>query len=230
VQPESAVQANPSDIVPQSWPGAFKLFNLAQRAFVVNWQTYVLLTIIALVVSLICGMVGGNNTQSASYSLAQLLSTIVSIFFAAALNFVELSSAQAKKVDLSTSISTAGGIFLRYVGMYVLVTFILAVSILLLIFPVFFVVPRLALAPYFLIDKKMGPIEAIKASWHQSKGNVGKVYGIVGVFILLVLTGIAVITIPLTIYLLFAYSPAFAILYMWVQRSAGKTAVAPVKE
>jgi hypothetical protein len=91
-------------------------------------------------------------------------------------------------------------------------------SFLLLIIPGLIIVPRVALAPYFLIDKKLSAIDAYKASWHATKGHVGKIYGIVGVMILMVLPVITVIGIIATIYLLIMYSAAFAILYQFISK------------
>ena len=101
-------------------------------------------------------------------------------------------------------------------GASIVIGLMLIVSFVLFIVPFFFVFPRLMLVPYYIIDKDMGVFDAIKASWNDSKGNVGKVYGIVGASIVFTLTIILIITVPLTVYLLVAYMAAYPLLYKYI--------------
>jgi hypothetical protein len=64
----------------------------------------------------------------------------------------------------------------------------------------------------------MDILDSIRASWDKTNGHVGKVYGIVGVNILMALLVITIIGIPVAIYLLVAYSAAFAYLYRYIVR------------
>jgi hypothetical protein len=116
------------------------------------------------------------------------------------------------------------------IGLTILITLSLIVSFLLLVIPFFFVLPRLTLAEYFLVDKNMGVIEAYKASWNATKGHSLKVWGIYGAGILMALLCVTVIGIPVAFYLLIMYSAAFAVLYEFLNRSPATqpaTAAAP---
>ena len=89
-------------------------------------------------------------------------------------------------------------------------------SILLFLIPAFFVIPRLLFAPYLVIDKNMGGVDAVQASWNMSKGHIGKVYGIIGLTLAITLLSITIIGIPFAIYFTVMYSAAFAVLYNFV--------------
>ncbi len=95
---------------------------------------------------------------------------------------------------------------------------VLVASFIALIIPFFIVAPRIALSPYFLIDKNMGPIEALKASWAITQGHAGKVWGIIGANIAFALLILTLIGIPVAIYLLFMYSAALAVLYEFLNK------------
>ncbi len=102
--------------------------------------------------------------------------------------------------------------------MVLLSTLIAALSFALLIIPFFIVAPRIFLAALYLIDKNMGPVESIKASWNDTRGHLGKIYGIFGVLILMALPIFTLIGIPVSLYLFFMYQASSAILYLYIQK------------
>jgi hypothetical protein len=92
-----------------------------------------------------------------------------------------------------------------------------ALSLLLLIVPGLIILPRITLAPWFLINNPgMSPVEAYKASWHASKGHIGKLWKIFGVGILMTLPVITIVGILLTLYWLIFYSAAIAFFFFYV--------------
>jgi uncharacterized membrane protein len=92
-------------------------------------------------------------------------------------------------------------------------------SVALFVIPAFFIIPRVYLSIYFVIDKEMGPIEAVKSSWEATRGHVGKIYGILGVNILIILPIITLIGIIATVYFGFMYFAASAVLYNYITTS-----------
>jgi hypothetical protein len=62
----------------------------------------------------------------------------------------------------------------------------------------------------------MSPIEAIKASWAATEHHISKVYGIIGVNILIALISITIIGILATIYFAVMYIAAVPILYSFL--------------
>jgi uncharacterized membrane protein len=125
-----------------------------------------------------------------------------------------LASARHLKIAVEEALRDAVPFILKYFLLFVLTTLLAGLSLLLLIIPFFFVMPRLVLAPYFMVDKKLGPIEALKASWAASKGNVGKIWGIFGVALLFG----ALILVLVGIYLSFMYAAIFAVFYLYITR------------
>ena len=64
-------------------------------------------------------------------------------------------------------------VVLRYILVNILVAVATYVSLLFCIIPVFFIAPRLVIAPLYIIDNpNMSVSEAIERSWNATKGNV----------------------------------------------------------
>ena len=129
---------------------------------------------------------------------------------------VYLAGVNNKKISVSESLKSIS----KYIVNYFIATFIVGLaavaSILLFLIPAFFVIPRLLFAPYLVIDKNMGGVDAVQASWNMSKGHIGKVYGIIGLTLAITLLSITIIGIPFAIYFTVMYSAAFAVLYNFV--------------
>ena len=115
---------------------------------------------------------------------------------------------------------------------------------------------RLVLAPYFIVDRDMSAMDAYKASWHATKGNLGKIWGIIGVTVLILLPVIVafasfalitfafhlisvlvtIIILPviliigggITAYLAFSYMPSTTMLYLYLKDQQGDKSIAPV--
>jgi hypothetical protein len=196
--------------IPDSWPGAWGIYKFSKQAVKRNWM--VLLTLIvadilvAVVFSLIIGKVYGRG-----------LAYLVDFFFEIALISALFASIRGQKISFSESLRTVKPmLYLNYILTGIITGIIGGLSFVLLIIPFFFVFPRLMFAPYFLIDKNMDPLDAIRASWDATKGNVGKIWGIIGVTFALGILAITIIGIPFAIYFDFMYSAAFVILYEYV--------------
>jgi|GEM_PF-919448 len=202
------------------WPGAFKIFKIAKTAVLLNLKTFIFLILIGIGLEIISQTVSSSLTKMSTAAIAGLLSAIVSFvvstFYQAATTYVNIESAKGNKVDFGVSFRY---VFKRLINILI-AAFIVGVlamfSIILLIVPAFFIIPRIFMTLYYVIDKDLGPTEALTASWRNTKGNVGKVYGIFGVTILMILPALTIIGIPVTIYLLVMYWPAYAVLYNFI--------------
>ncbi len=62
-------------------------------------------------------------------------------------------------------------LFWKYLGASLLSGLIVAGGFILLILPGVYFAVKLQFVNYFIVDKNMGPIEAIQASWNMTKGN-----------------------------------------------------------
>lgn len=203
--------------VPKEWPGAFRLFKFSKAAIGYNIWTIIGLFVLSIALSLAVSALFPADSEGNQSLFARLidylLGTVVSIAMAVTL----LASVRREKVSFADAFSRVKPmLYVKYIGLSIVLGITYTLSLLALIVPFFFVAPRLSVALYYLVDTNASITDAFKASWRDTKGNVGKVYGIVGVNILIVLTAILIITIPLTIFLAVAYSAAFVLLYKYI--------------
>ena len=204
--------------VPASWPGAFGLFKHSKKAVKQNLSTLVVIWIISLAVSIVLDMILKKN-------LGGVVSYVADSLFAAAFALTYLAGIRGQAVSTGEALNKAMAFWLKMIGLNILVVLSVIGSLLLLIIPFFFVLPRVVLANYFLVDQNMGVIDAYKASWAATKGHAGNVWGIIGVTILMALAAVTIIGIPFAIYWLIMYSASFAILYEFLRRSQPAAAV-----
>ena len=204
--------------VPAEWPGAFGLFKYSKAAVSFNVWTIVFLCIFIAAVGLFFSAMFDNGPSDRpifSNAISNLITSIISIALAGAV----LASVDRKKISISESFSQLEPmVYVNAIVNNILVSIIAALSLFALIVPFFFIIPRLILCQYFIIEKKLDPIEAIRASWDATKGQLGKVYGIFGVSLLFCQLIITIIGIPVAVYLLVAYSAAFALLYKYLDK------------
>jgi uncharacterized membrane protein YesL len=196
------------------WPGAWGLYKYSKEAVKFNLSPYLVASVlIPIGVSILVDILGFPQ------ALNNLISTVVSLVFAVAATIIILAAIRHKKVELEDAVRQSFSIVaLKLLGLLILLGLITIGSILLFIIPFFFIVPRISLAPYYLIDKNLGIIDSISASWDTTKGQLGKIYGIIGVNLAMSLLMITIIGIPFAVYLLFMYSAASPILYLFLDK------------
>lgn len=202
------------------WPGAFGIYKNSRDAVKFNLGTVLSLIGLSLLVSVVLGSITGE--RESQKNVMELVSNLISVWFGAALTIVVLAGVRSKKVALGDSLKKAWAVYLNYLILTVLTVLALVASFLLLVVPFFFVLPRLLLAPYYLIDKELGPVESFKASWNNTKGHSAKAWGIIGATLLMALS----ILVLIGIYFVIMYSAALAILYVFINKSASKTVTA----
>lgn len=214
---QSAAQQNLPPM-PDQWPGGFGAYKYSKQAVMFNLGTIAFIILILFAV---------NGAMYPLKSAGSLLSLIFGAFANAAVAIVILGSLNKQKVELGDAFSKSVPFWLNMVILEILVGITYVLSFIALIVPFFFVAPRLALANYYLVDKKLNAIDAYKASWDATKGNVGKVYGIVGASIAMGLLALTVIGIPFAIYFLFMYSAVLGVLYKYIEKNPAASAQQP---
>jgi len=209
--PETSTQATPAF----TWPGAFGIYKHSKAAVKFNLAPYLILLALTLILS---GPFDKLFKDSALLSLlAQLVIIVLTVVVGIATTLVLFAGARRNTMTIGESFSRANmSLILKYIGVTIVTSSLLLASFIAFVIPFFFVAPRVALAPYFLIDKNLGVLDSIKASWNSSKGNVGKVYGMFGATIVFALPILTIIGIPVAIYLLVMYSAALVIFYQYV--------------
>ena len=206
-----------------TWPGAFGSFKHSAAAIRFNLGTILSLVALSVVLTLAPDAISKDATFK---DLAVIIANILSIIVSLALVYATLASARFKKIGLDEAIASGFSLVaIRYFLMNVLLAVIYVISFVLLIVPFLYIFPRTILAPYFMIDKDLGPIESIKASWYSTKGHVAKIYRILGVMLLMALA----ILILVGIYFLIMYSAVIALLYLYVtQHTETKASASPL--
>ncbi len=210
---------NDIQTVPQSWPGAFGVYKHSKTVVSTNLWVIVLLFVFSFALSSASSIA---DEKSTAYMSISLITSLASLWFQASMVMAFLSGIRAKRVSINDALQTGGTFFVKFLLQSLLMGLIAIVSFLLLIVPAFIILPRLALAQYYLLDKNMGVVDSLKASWEATRGHVGKVWGIFGVNILIGLLFITFIGIPFAAYFGLMYSAAIAILYVWLEKHGEK--------
>lgn len=206
--------------VPTTWPGAFGLYKYSQQAVKRNASTLLTLILSVIALSIINALLNHLIHSTLVNLLVTLIIDILTFIITIALYFAYISSTRGKEVPVSDALHKATPLLvIKYIAMSIVSSVILLLSLVLFVIPFFFVVPRLNLAAYFLIDKNLGPLEAISASWRATKGHALKVWAVGLATVAMVLLCITIIGIPFSLYFLFMYGAAQAILYDFINQN-----------
>jgi hypothetical protein len=102
----------------------------------------------------------------------------------------QLDAVEHRRLDFQVLGKTATELGLRMLGLYVVTILIVLVGLVLFIVPGLIFIRRYFLAPYVMLDKKVGIREALEESAALSKLNTWAIWGVFGVMILISLIGI----------------------------------------
>jgi hypothetical protein len=208
----------------QNWPGGFGIYRTSKEAVLRNLSTIIWLIVLGFVGGMVIGLLFRRV-----FILQEIVAIALGLYLQVAYILVYLSGVRGKRLELDEVLKQAWPFTLYMIALVLMLYVTAVVTFVLLIVPFFIVMPRLSLAPYLLIDKKVNPGEAFKQSWELTRGNVGKVWGIIGVSLLMILPVITIVGILLTIYLLIMYSAAYAVLYVYLSGNQPKaTETSPV--
>ena len=96
------------------------------------------------------------------------------------------------------------GLFLKYLFASILSLLITIIGLILLVVPGIIWAVRLQFAPYFVVDKRLEPFDALSKSWEATRGHVGQLLLLTVTLVLINLVGVLLfgvgllITIPLS--------------------------------
>jgi putative flippase GtrA len=214
-------------------PSAFDLFTPSVEIIKKYLVAFLILLGVPIILSVISN---GPNTFKSIAMTTQThtglvglapLSGLIGLIFAPAVIVLQLKAARNQTITWQEALKEGLHQFWRFLGLAILSAIILSVALLLLIVPFFIVLPRIILAPYYLIDKKLGPVEALKASAADYKAHQGT-WGIIGVsFLIGLVTIIPLVGRIASTVLSFLYAPASAIRYLQIQKLGGGQKAAP---
>lgn len=90
---------------------------------------------------------------------------------------LELRVSRSKTPKVNELVADAQKHFFPFVGVVILSAIIVLAGLVALILPGLYLLVRIIFAPYLLIDRNLGPTEAIKASWRMTDGRFGAAAG-----------------------------------------------------
>ena len=124
------------------------------------------------------GAFGGDKTLVAG--LVRLVGSIVGgvlgAFFMVGLLRVCLDAARGKPVRFAT-LFLGGDRFVAMLGLYFVMTLLIGLGCLLFLVPGIILAFAWSFAPFYVVDANLGPIAAMRASWHTTSGQKGKIFG-----------------------------------------------------
>lgn len=202
---------NPSSN-PTTWPGAFGIYSKSREAVMLNINALIICIAISIGASIVFEMFFGANNSS----LPSLLSYLVGLIITPVTAVLYINGIKGQKISPKDSFDFISNNLMNIVLTQIVVAALSALSFMFFIIPYFFVGPKLSLAMYYAVNQKMEVGDALKASWNNTTGHVGKIYGIIGVYLLIALLVITIIGIPFAIYLGFMYSASIAVLYSYI--------------
>ena len=206
VQNESSAKSISNAKTP-SWPGAFGIYNTSKKAILYNLLPILGLFAIAYGVNTFLSLV----LKGIFFNILILLMTIP---VSATLVYATLESVKGNTLNIGEAFSKTFSKAIDLIIASILMGIIAFVSIILFVVPFFFIFPRIYLTLFYILDKDMDAISALKSSWEDTRGSLGKIYGILGVTLLIFLPSITIIGIIATVYFNLMYYAASAILYM----------------
>jgi hypothetical protein len=206
----------PASSVPEEWTSAFALYRYSEKAIRFNLGTNVWIAIISLAIGYTITIPIKN------LFVGTVVDLIVSALFLGGQTFAQIAGVRNIKVSLNEALSKGFYYSLQLFFAMILIDIVCVISLLLLVVPFFFVVPRLALTYYFIVDKDMNVIDACRASWDATEGHSLMIWAIFGVILLIFLPFLTLIGIPISIYLYIMYSASFALMYEVLSKPQSK--------
>lgn len=119
-----------------------------------------------------------KELSSQSSSPMMLVSSLISILCSCVTARMAFDAIDGKKVSFD-AFKMPVTTYLNYLGTSIVVGFLVGIGMLLCFLPGIFIGVRLSFATNYVIDRGYGVADAIKASWHDTKGNFWGIFGAV---------------------------------------------------
>jgi hypothetical protein len=126
-----------------------------------------------------------------------LLSLVTVVFVSVStLGIIKMNIAFKRGQDFTfDDFLSVGNCLLNYVGAIILSAIVVGTGLLFFIIPGIIFAIRLSVTDYFIVDRKMGPLQAMSASWTATRGCVGMLILFAGTMQLLMTLGTLVLVI-----------------------------------
>lgn len=178
-------------------------FNNAWNVFKKDWIVVYAVQLLPIAIAIVYTMLMDNyDQQSGMAGLWSIVYMIVQFIVSMGVIKAYLDITRGKKVSMETFTSVAP-LTLKFITAQILMMLIVLGGFLLLIVPGIYFSLKYMFTPYLVVDKGMGPIEALKASGEMTKGVKWDMVGFIAATVVLMYSGILalfvglLVTIPL---------------------------------
>ncbi len=145
--------------------------------------------------------------------IISLLALLAIVFYLMSI-VLAVHAAKKDKVELNEVWADLKSKWLGIIGVEILTGFIIVVGLIAFIIPGIYLLGRVILAPYILIDQNTKIFEAVEKSWHLTNNRMGQVYGVFLFGIVLAIPNIVPIIGPILGFVLaLSYSVAMPLRY-----------------
>lgn len=167
-----------------------------------RWHLFLTLGGLSVLLNIISGapnLVFGKDSPEANILMLIILIPIwiVSIIISVGVIRIQTLLADSKEAKFSDIWVINRKLFFNFILASSLSGLIVLGGFILLIIPGIIFSLKLMFVPYFVVDKGLGPIEAVKASWNATKGNLLEISFLGILSILVVIAGILALFIGL---------------------------------
>ena len=152
-------------------------------------EPLILISILPALLIQLGNLLNWSSVLGWSVSIVGVIWTFVS---APALICLELRAAQGKPVTTTALYRESFRYFWRIIGVTLLAGLATFFGFLLFIVPGLILVRRFLLAPYYVIDKDMGVMDALRQSTKDSKKASGAIWGSIGVYVIIFMVSIVI--------------------------------------
>lgn len=133
-----------------------------------HWLFLAIVTIVSFVIGIIPNNISGGRGTNPGLNV---IFWIAQVIVAAGTTRIALKLAAGEEAKL-TDLWPGFKLVVKYFLMSLVIFLAVVVGLMFLVVPGIIVAVRLQFAPYFVVDKGMGPMRAVKASWGITKGSV----------------------------------------------------------
>lgn len=222
---------------------AFDLLGKSYEIVKKNWQVFAVVNILAILSAVLKALdldkdsrtnwaMGGSWNASSGTELGTVLGLglaillvlgVVGLFLYTMSISLHVKASAGKTPDVNELFEDGKKYFFPVVGTAIVSGLIVLGGLILLIVPGIIAIGRLAMAPYHVVDKNLGIVDALKASNKQAIGRMGLVYGAIGVIILISIIASLLDVIPVIgplvgVGVTIAYSLVLALRYQQLKK------------
>lgn len=204
----------------------FNTFSKAwDLAFSDFWPFFAVILLVGIIDFVSSVFSSGNNFHIGLFVISMVLGFFISRPIKMSSDWVFLKAARKDDYEILDMFSVFKRNYWNAVGASFLSLLFVGLGLILLIIPGIIIGIRLVFVPYLVIDKKLGAMAAIKASWEMSRGYSWKIFGMSLLSILIAIAGILVLIVGVLVSAVWI-SSAFAVLYNSISLKRDKVGIA----